>query len=312
MSKKTTSKNKNTVKKAAKKVAAKKTPVTKGKKAGAKAVPVKKAAGSAGVFHIYDETAKKFVPVEKARPVKLKGFESFTFFAHPAPEGQKGWIVSEAISGAKFAAGASLAQARSQAQKRLAEIDAQRLGENIRTVTTRNGIAPGRALPKKPTKTPNADASAESQGLRDQVIAALGTDKPQVHFDDLVKATGGAVDAVAAALMVLELEHKVKSLPGKFYRLPKADEAKATKGNRGGKPRGKMSLLDAAVEIMKGTKKPLSVKEITRVIFEQGLAASNGRTPHATLSAAMGREVAGKGTQSRFRRAERGRFELNA
>lgn len=116
--------------------------------------------------------------------------------------------------------------------------------------------------------------------------------------------------------MTLELERKVKALPGKFYRLPKAEESKrAAKGDGkggGGKPKGKLSILNAAVEIMKGAKEPLTVKEITRAVFEKGLAASNGRTPHATLSAAMGREITAKGAESRFRRAERGRFELNA
>jgi hypothetical protein len=154
--------------------------------------------------------------------------------------------------------------------------------------------------------------------LKSRILAALVDDKKlprlQVQFDKIVKATGAPVGDVAAALMVLELNRAVKSLPGKFYRLPKADEEKGKggKGNRGGKPQGKMSMLDAAVEILKGTKEPITVKEITRAIFEKELAASNGRTPHATLSAAMGREIAGKGAQSRFRRADRGRFELNA
>jgi hypothetical protein len=152
--------------------------------------------------------------------------------------------------------------------------------------------------------------------LKSRILAALVDDKKlprkQVQFDDIVKATGGEVGDVAAALMALELEHKIKSLPGKFYRLPKADEDTVAKDNRGGKPRGKMSMLDAAVEVLKAAKEPLTVKDITRAVFEKGLAATNGRTPHATLSAAMGREIKARGAQSRFRRADRGRFELNA
>jgi hypothetical protein len=151
--------------------------------------------------------------------------------------------------------------------------------------------------------------------LKSRILAALVDDKKlprlQVQFDEIVKATGAPVGDVAAALMVLELNRAVKSLPGKFYRLPKADEQKPS-GNRGGKPRGKMSMLDAAVEILKGSTEPITVKEITRAVFEKDLAASNGRTPHATLSAAMGREIAAKGAESRFRRADRGRFALNA
>lgn len=73
-----------------------------------------------------------------------------------------------------------------------------------------------------------------------------------------------------------------------------------------------MSMLDAAAEVLKDAKEPLGVKDITRRIFEQDLSASDGRTPHATLSAAMCREIKARGAESRFRRTGRGLFELNA
>ena len=45
---------------------------------------------------------------------------------------------------------------------------------------------------------------------------------------------------------------------------------------------------------------------------EQGLWSSPaGKTPHATLYAAMMREARDKGTTSRFRKVDRGTFEYN-
>ena len=111
--------------------------------------------------------------------------------------------------------------------------------------------------------------------------------------------------------MVLELDRKVKSLPGKFYRLPQTDEQKAS-GNRGRKPNGEMSQLDAAVKILTDAKEPLTCKEICRRMLEQKLWNTTGRTPGATLSASMQREIAKRGSEARFRRAERGLYELNA
>jgi hypothetical protein len=85
----------------------------------------------------------------------------------------------------------------------------------------------------------------------------------------------------------------------------------AEANGRGGKPKGSLSMLDAAAKVLKEAKEPLCCKDICRAIFEKKLAESSGRTPHATISAAMGREIKTLGKNSRFRRADRGRFESN-
>ena len=43
---------------------------------------------------------------------------------------------------------------------------------------------------------------------------------------------------------------------------------------------------------------------------EKGLWTSTAPTPHQTLASALLREITKKGTASRFRRADRGTFEL--
>ena len=76
------------------------------------------------------------------------------------------------------------------------------------------------------------------------------------------------------------------------------------------KPAEKMSQMAAAIQVLKEAKEPLTCKEIVRRMFEQKLWETSGRTPAATLSAAIQREIAKKGEASRFRKAERGLYEL--
>ena len=72
----------------------------------------------------------------------------------------------------------------------------------------------------------------------------------------------------------------------------------------------KMSMLDAAVETLKGTSCPMSAKEMIAVMEEKGLWKSQtGKTPSNTLSAAIGREISTK-ENSRFKKAEKGKFAL--
>ncbi len=78
------------------------------------------------------------------------------------------------------------------------------------------------------------------------------------------------------------------------------DAAKATKPKR-------LSGLDVAAKILAEAKEPLQVKAIT----ERAIAAgwkTNGKTPHATLYAAMIREISKKGKDARFVKTGRGLF----
>jgi len=88
-------------------------------------------------------------------------------------------------------------------------------------------------------------------------------------------------------------------------------ERGATGGNREAKP---MSLLDAAAHLMSlGTGDPMRCQTIVDLAIQRDLWAprNGGKTPANTLSAAMRREIKAKGDASRFRLAERGKFELN-
>jgi len=72
----------------------------------------------------------------------------------------------------------------------------------------------------------------------------------------------------------------------------------------------RVSLLDAAATILAAAKEPMQAKAIVEAVTAKGLwKPGAGKTPHATLYAAMTREIAAKGKDARFRKVERGLFE---
>ena len=77
------------------------------------------------------------------------------------------------------------------------------------------------------------------------------------------------------------------------------------------RPAKKVSALDAAATVLRKSGKPMASREMISAMSEQGLWTSpGGKTPHATLYAAILREITAKGKDARFRKVERGRFEF--
>lgn len=72
-----------------------------------------------------------------------------------------------------------------------------------------------------------------------------------------------------------------------------------------------MSLLAAAAAVLADATVPLNVRQILDQITERGLWSSpKGKTPSATLAAAILRECKAKGDAARFEKAERGKYRL--
>lgn len=66
----------------------------------------------------------------------------------------------------------------------------------------------------------------------------------------------------------------------------------------------------AAATVLADAGEPMRTKAIVEAAIERGLwKPGKGKTPHATLYAAMTREIATKGDTARFRKADRGLFE---
>ena len=121
-----------------------------------------------------------------------------------------------------------------------------------------------------------------------------------------------------------EYEAEAKQSDGKAATAKKATKAtaKAKKvhtGERRGKgakqgekkaAKKRPSGLDAAAQVLAEAKEPLGCKEIVDRMLSQGLWQTKGATPAATIYAAVIREIATKGDAARFRKVERGKFEL--
>jgi hypothetical protein len=73
----------------------------------------------------------------------------------------------------------------------------------------------------------------------------------------------------------------------------------------------KLSALDAASRVLGETKQPMSCVELIETMAAKGYWSSPaGKTPQATLYAAIQREIAVKKDQSRFKKSAPGRFSL--
>ncbi len=85
---------------------------------------------------------------------------------------------------------------------------------------------------------------------------------------------------------------------------------KTKKAKREPKPK-KVSALDAAARVLGEKAEPMNCQEMIAAMAEKGYWKSpRGQTPSATLYSAMLREITAKAKESRFVKAERGKFRL--
>ena len=95
-----------------------------------------------------------------------------------------------------------------------------------------------------------------------------------------------------------------KKAAAKKATAPKAKKAAPDKPKR-------TSALDAAATVLKKAGKPMRAQELIDAMATQGLWKSpGGKTPHATLYAAILREITAKGKAARFKKIDRGQFEF--
>lgn len=72
--------------------------------------------------------------------------------------------------------------------------------------------------------------------------------------------------------------------------------------------RGRAIALDAAAQVLAEAGEPLNTKQIVERMLAKGLWKTGGKTPAATIYAAIIREIAAKGGEARFRKTSRGMF----
>ena len=135
--------------------------------------------------------------------------------------------------------------------------------------------------------------------------AAMPSGKTVKTCTDAIKGDGETVQQWQARRA--PKEHDLPA-PVPAAKTEKAKTAAKTKAKKERRPSG----LDAAATVLAEAGKPMNTAEMVKRMLETGLWKTDGKTPAATIYAAIIREIAVKGGQSRFRKTDRGHFELTA
>lgn len=135
----------------------------------------------------------------------------------------------------------------------------------------------------------------------------------QDHWDVLSGDDQAAAEALRGKLGV-----NAESQPGEAEEAVAAPEGvpakkqRAKKAAKELKPK-RVSALDAAAQVLQAEGKPMQSQALIDAMAAQGLWSSpNGKTPAATLYAAILREINTKAGQARFKKVDRGQFVFNA
>jgi len=127
--------------------------------------------------------------------------------------------------------------------------------------------------------------------------------KPAVAAKPGLAKKAGAKPGVAATVAAIEKGDLTKgvTVPTAKRKRPAPRATPKAKGRSG---------LDAAVAVLAKAGEPLGAQAIVERALKQGLWSTNGKTPAATMYAAMIREIASKGAESQFRKTGPNAFEL--
>jgi len=167
------------------------------------------------------------------------------------------------------------------------------------TPAMKRAVGPGgKRIPKR-----KADATASStERLRKAALAEIN--------GRLVGGAGGKQDHEVPSELEMTNNASVqaaakgkKAKGDKASKTPKAPKpAKEPKAKR-------VSALDAAAQVLAASMVPMRAKEMIAAMEAKKLWTSpGGKTPEATLYAAIIREIAAKGSAARFKKHERGVF----
>jgi len=88
--------------------------------------------------------------------------------------------------------------------------------------------------------------------------------------------------------------------------------AKKTAGAKADTKPKRLSAIDAAAKVLAESKQPMSARQMIEAMAAKKYWTSpGGKTPWATLYSAIARSINKQGKESRFKKAERGKFALN-
>lgn len=165
-----------------------------------------------------------------------------------------------------------------------------------------------------------AKSSAKNSTPAKSPGASESKKKPRPALDATAKARK---DAIAEIDQRLDPAHaadaapkdKTRSKPAaktpRAQKAPKAAKAQTNaKGKSAKEPKvRRIGALDAAAQVLAINRDPMTCADMVTLMRDKGLWSSpGGKTPAATLYAAIIREIAKKGASARFRKVERGMF----
>lgn len=117
----------------------------------------------------------------------------------------------------------------------------------------------------------------------------------------ITKAASAAGTEKARKAAIAEIHQRLEGKPSAVSNASK-------KAGKAPKPK-RTSALDAAAQIVASASKPMRTKDLIEQMEAKGLWKSpGGKTPEATLYAAIIREISAKGADARFKKHDRGLF----
>jgi type IV secretory pathway VirB10-like protein len=149
---------------------------------------------------------------------------------------------------------------------------------------------------KTATKNVKKPAPKTAKTAPKKATPKAAAPKPMPLVDPRIAEKAKALDAAVAKLATPGLKATRKEAP-KPCAKPGAKKAR------------KMGALDAAAIVLADAGKPMRSRELIAEMAKRGLWTSpGGKTPEATLYAAILREIGAKETAARFARAGKGEF----
>ncbi len=147
-------------------------------------------------------------------------------------------------------------------------------------------------------------------GIRagDRAFVKVGRNLVEVRVDGKAEGGWSVTSRTGKAMTVKTL------LTAQGETLAAGDAAaatppKAAKAAAKDAPKKGLSLLNAAAAVLERSSEPMAVKAIIEEAKSSGLwTPTGGKTPEQTLYSAIIREIKAKGSASRFRKEDRGRF----
>jgi len=168
-----------------------------------------------------------------------------------------------------------------------------------------------------PRRTRGSQADALEKG-RKEALKVVEDNLAAIEADERATAAASAKKPAKAKPKAITPEDANTAKRGGPAAKPQVSKKAASKTAKPAAPKAKKAtsegrkpgVLDAAVTVLKGAKEPMGCHEMIEAMFEKKIWSSDGQTPHATLYAAIIREIAAKGKESRFEKTDRGRFQL--